>query len=85
MCRVCDVTWTMMVSDFYVRSVLWSDTQQIVFFTSKIIDLHVCVGNIQHHRIISFTSINVLQNHNVYSKVRVVTDDILVIVSYSLV
>jgi hypothetical protein len=85
MYRVCDATCTMMVSDFYARSVLWSDKQEIVFLTFKLIGLHVFVGRIECHRIFFSASINVLQNHNVYSKVRVMTEDNVVIVFYSLV
>jgi hypothetical protein len=84
MCRVCDVTCTIMVNDFYVRSVLRSDKQQIVFITINLIGLHVLVGSIQCHRSVFFASIKVLQNHNVYSKVRVLTDDNVVILLYSL-
>jgi hypothetical protein len=62
MCRVCDVTCTMMVSDLYVKSLLWSDKQQIVFFTFQLISSHVLVGSIESHRMIYFASINVLKN-----------------------
>jgi hypothetical protein len=72
-----------MVSDSYVRSVLWSDKQQIVFFTLKHIGLQVLAGSIKCHSISIFW-INVFQNHNVYSKVPVVTDDNVVILFYSL-
>jgi hypothetical protein len=84
MCRVCDVTCTIKVSDFHVRSVLWSDKQQSVYFTFNLIGLHVLVGSILCHRIFFFASSNVLHNHNLYTKVRVVTDDNVVIVFYSL-
>jgi hypothetical protein len=54
MCRLYDVTCTMMASDFWI----WCDTQQIAFFPSYLPGLHVWVGSIEHQRIIFFPSIN---------------------------
>jgi hypothetical protein len=84
LCADCDVTCLMRVSDFYVRSVWWSDKHDFVFFKFKLVGLHVLVGSIQCQRIFFFASINVLQNYNMYSKVVVVTDDKVNIVFYSL-
>jgi hypothetical protein len=85
MCREFDDTCTMMVSDFFVRSVLWSLEQQFVFFTCNHRVFHLLAGSIERHRIIFFAPNNVLQNLNLYSEVRFVTDENVIIVFYSLV
>jgi hypothetical protein len=55
----------------------WCDKQRIVFFTPKLLGVHVRVGRIQHHRINFFASIKVLTEFNVYNEVQVVTNVVL--------
>jgi hypothetical protein len=46
------------------------DTLRIVFFTFNLLGLHVRVGSVQH----PLLGLKCLQNHSVYSEVKVVTD-----------
>jgi hypothetical protein len=51
---LCDVTCTVMGSDFYFRSVFCCDRQQIPFFPSYLAGLHLWVSSIEINRIIFF-------------------------------
>jgi hypothetical protein len=84
MCREGDVTCTMMVIDFYFRSVSWCHTQQFVFTTSNLLRLHVWVDCIQHKRIHFFASIKVLTESQGAQWITGCDYDINVFVFYSL-